>query len=115
LLVLNKLKQYIAAFLVSVFAWVLLPAPMVHELFADHEDTAHDFCKTHGHTGLHIEEKHTHCEILKTNTPVYNTPVFVSFQTSEVVLISEINTVSQSGYYTTSYVSIPARGPPAIG
>jgi len=92
-----------------------LPTHTLHELFADHEDTEHGYCaKYHSHLGTHFEKQHSHCEILKTNTPVYNSPDFVILENTEAIFICEINTDYKSGYFNQNYLSVPARGPPAV-
>ncbi len=91
----------------------MLPTHTLHDLFADHDDTAMDYCAAHhAHLGLHVEQKHTHCEILKINTPVYDSPDLLVFEKVEAIIISEIKTDYQSIYFNHHLLSIPARGPP---
>lgn len=104
-----------AYFLLVAFAWVMTPAHTIHDLFADHHDTADNFCKVnHAHLGTHIEEQHTHCDILDLNAPVYSAPQMVTL--SEI--ISKVNTLVYS-YYQSSFNSfsvcnLPSRGPPTV-
>ncbi|MBK7817584.1 MAG: hypothetical protein IPJ60_08555 [Sphingobacteriaceae bacterium] len=66
----KKLNTYIAYFLLVAFSWVITPAHTIHDLFADHHDTADNFCKlNHAHLGTHLEEQHIHCDILKLDSP----------------------------------------------
>ena len=109
----KKLKVYIAYFLLFVFAWVITPTHTIHHFFADHEDTADNFCSVHhGHLGTHIEEQHVHCDILKLNTPVYSLPEMVQVDCA----ITEINTtpLQYALGINESYLKykLPSRAPP---
>lgn len=98
-----------------VFSWVILPTQTLHELFADHEDTEHGYCaKYHSHLGTHYETKHTHCDILDTNTPIYEKASFNTFETITAECVSIINTIYQSVSLNSHTTDLPARGPPAI-
>jgi hypothetical protein len=93
----------------------MLPTHTMHNLFAHHEDTAHDYCATHhGHLGLHVEKKHTHCEILKTNTPVYDSPDLFVFEKTEAIIIAEVKSNYSSVHFNSLVFNIPARGPPTV-
>jgi len=111
----KKLKVYISYFLLFVFAWVITPTHSIHDIFADHEDTPDNYCLVnHAHLGVHVEEQHVHCDILKLNTPVYDIPVFDNV----VEYKSVINTVI-ANYYEATFVSfpyshLPSRAPPAL-
>jgi hypothetical protein len=97
-----------------VFSLAILPTHTLHEWFADHEDTEHNFCeKYHSHLGIHVEKTHTHCEILKTNTPVYYSPSLPVFKTVQTVILSEISSAYESFLPSQASLNIPARGPPA--
>ncbi len=92
----------------------MLPTHTLHELFANHEDTEHDFCaKYHAHLGTHVEKKHTHCEILKTTAPVYNSPQLLIFEKTAPVFTAEIKSTYPSTYFNFHFRNVPARGPPA--
>lgn len=109
----KKLKVYLSYFLLFVFAWVITPTHTIHSIFANHEDTADNFCATHhSHLGTHIEEQHTHCEFLKLNTPVYGLTEIVTIDCA----INEVNTsplhfVLSAKESSTEY-QLPSRAPP---
>ena len=107
------LNKYLTYLLLVTFFWAILPTHTLHDLFANHEDTEHDFCaKYHSHLGTHIEKKHTHCEILKVNTPVYDSPSLFIFKKIEAVIISEIKTNCKSAYFNQKHLNLPSRAPP---
>lgn len=112
---LKTIKKYISYFLLVTFSWAIVPTHTLHEIFADHNDTAHDYCaKFHAHLGLHVEKKHTHCEILKSTTPVYDRTNFFILDKIEPVFVAEIKSEYQSASLNQFLTSVPARGPPAI-
>lgn len=93
----------------------MLPIHTIHEIFANHQDTEAGFCeKYHSHLGTHIEKTHTHCEILKTNAQVYNSPVFPFFNKVELSFFTIIKTGYKSIYINNYYNSVSARGPPEL-
>ena len=93
----------------------MFPTHTLHDLFANHEDTDFDFCaKYHSHLGTHIEKKHTHCEILKTITPVYDAPTLLLIKKIESVDISEITINQPSAYFSHKYPNLPSRAPPMV-
>lgn len=111
----KKLNTYISYFLLLAFAWVILPTHTIHDIFANHHDTADNFCKLyHSHLGTHVEEQHTHCDILNVNTPVYHAP--------QLVIVGEapfiFKTISFRGHFgkpmPTHSCYIPARAPPVV-
>lgn len=107
------LNKYLSYFLLITFSWVILPTHTIHALFANHQDTDHDFCaKNHSHLGTHIEIKHTHCDILKFNSPVYDSPALFVLEKIEAVFIAEVKTNCQSAYFNQNYLALPSRGPP---
>ena len=110
---LKSLNKYLACFLLVTFSWVILPTHTIHDLFANHNDTDSNFCaRYHSHLGLHVEKKHTHCEILKINTPVYDSPPLFIFEKIDAGFISEIKTNLQSVYFNQKYFNLPSRAPP---
>jgi len=111
----KKGKNYIAIFLVLAFAWAILPAHTIHHWFADHEDTADNYCLTHhSHLGIHIEERHTHCEILQFDSPVYNAPVLVQLNTPNAFLMESYLSSYEDIPHAYSYCNLPSRAPPVI-
>jgi hypothetical protein len=106
----QKFKKQIAFFLLLVFSWVLLPASLAHEVFADHTDT--DCHTDHLRSGAQIESIHTHCDIFKTTTPIYETPELIVFTISQLILLNEVNQKNNNSYFHLTQTSLPARAPP---
>ncbi|MBA2611095.1 MAG: hypothetical protein H0U95_03930 [Bacteroidetes bacterium] len=106
----QKFKKYIAFFLLLVFSWVLLPAALSHEIFADHEDTDCHF--DHKITSASVEATHTHCNIFTTNTPLYDIPELVVFAKIQPILINESVTTIESSYFHLAQLLLPTRAPP---
>lgn len=96
-----------------MFAWVLLPGHLIHEAFASHHDTDDEECHLyHKHLGIHFEEKHVHCDIFRTNAPLYEQPQVTSFPQPIYELLFELSErISNLCIHTFSY-SLPARAPP---
>lgn len=106
----QKFKKHIAFFLLLVFSWVLLPASLSHEIFADHTDT--DCHLDHHRTGAQIESIHTHCDIFKTTTPIYDIPELIVFTTPQPILLNEVDQKNNNSYFHLAQISLPARAPP---
>lgn len=108
----QKIKKHIAFFLLLVFSWVLLPASIVHEVFADHIDTdCHD---SHSNSATQIESIHTHCDIFETNTPLYDIPQLTVCVKPESILILKYKTKIQSTYFHLAQLILPTRAPPVV-
>lgn len=109
----QKIKKHISIFLLLVFSLVALPPSVLHNAFANHTDTADNYCDYfHKDLGTHIESTHTSCDIFKTNTPVYDAlTVALTVSVFRIVIsqykISEVSSVSY-----TSKINLPARAPP---
>ncbi len=107
------MKKYIAIFLLLVFSLVALPPSVLHSAFANHTDTADNYCDYfHKDLGTHVESSHTSCDIFKTNTPVYNALEVLHTLSVFRVVISQYKIVA---VFSTSYspkISLPARAPP---
>jgi len=102
-------KKYISVFLLFVFTWVVLPSSFVHEFFANHRDTE---CLGHSHDISQLEPLHKHCDVFKTNVPLYNTPGLVVFEKPSRILVAEFdNTLEQLLLENIRYTSY-SRGPP---
>jgi len=106
----QKSKKHIAFFLLLVFSWVLMPAELTHEIFADHTDT--DCHANHSALSAQVETIHTHCDIFETNTPVYDIPELTVFKKAELILVNELLTKFENSYFHLSQTQIPARAPP---
>ncbi len=106
----QKFKRYTAFFLLLVFSWVILPASLSHEIFADHEDTDCHF--DHNSNTASVETTHTHCDVFKTNTPVYDSPELAVFKKAELVLVSELLAKFENSYFHLAQTQLPARAPP---
>lgn len=108
-------RKYLSVILLIAFGWVILPTHTIHDLFADHEDVADNFCLTHhAHLGTHIEEVHTHCDVLDINSPVYFTPGLITIP--ELVSIVETNHVIPHTKRLISFsaCNVPSRAPPVL-
>jgi hypothetical protein len=103
-------KRHIAFFLLLVFNWVLLPASLSHEIFADHEDTDCHF--DHTTTTTSVESIHTHCDVFQTNTPVYDIPELAIFKKAELILANELLAKFENSYFHLSQTLLPSRAPP---
>ncbi|MEO8762178.1 MAG: hypothetical protein ABI388_11660 [Bacteroidia bacterium] len=109
----QKIKKHIAVFLLLVFSLVALPPSVLHSAFANHTDTADNYCAYyHKDLGTHIESSHTSCAIFKTNTPVYDAlKVLHTLSVFRVIIsqykITEVLTASYS-----PKINLPARAPP---
>ncbi|MDZ4663523.1 MAG: hypothetical protein SGJ15_01475 [Bacteroidota bacterium] len=111
----KKINTYIAYFLLVAFSWVITPTPTIHDLFADHHDTADNFCKlNHAHLGTHIEEQHTHCGILDLNAPVYSAPQLVTLNIITLTVNTLVYSFYQSRFISFSVCNLPSRGPPTV-
>jgi len=109
----QRMKKSIASFLLAVFSLVVIPAPLLHEIFANHTDVADNHCCFyHKNLGKHIEEKQNHCDIFKADTPVYYAlKVGHDFQLS-LIVISEYKTGEVSSCSFAKVLRLPARAPP---
>ena len=111
----KKLNIYLAYFLLAAFTWVITPAHTIHDIFANHHDTADNFCKLyHSHLGTHVEEQHTHCDILKLDSPAYDLTTLVAVE----CVSNEINTslpfYKQRASQADLSYNLPSRAPPVI-
>jgi hypothetical protein len=111
----QKIKKYIAGFLLLVFSLVALPPSMLHNTFANHTDTEDNYCNYfHKDLGTHVEGTHTSCDIFKTNTPIYDVlTIYHSVSVFRVVIsqhkIAEVFSTSR-----TPKISLPVRAPPTV-
>jgi hypothetical protein len=112
---LKDLRKYLSIVLLVAFAWVITPTHTIHDLFADHEDTADNFCLTHhAHLGTHVEELHTHCDILDVNTPVYYTPTLVTLPQLVSIVQTKYNFTCLNRIISFSVCNLPSRAPPVV-
>ncbi len=110
-LTVQKFKKHIAFILLLVFSWVLMPASLVHEVFADHVDTD---CHFDHSTATSIEATHTHCDVFKTNTPLYDIPQLTVCNAPQPVLISELLAKFENSYFHLTGLILPTRAPPVV-
>ena len=108
----QKSKKPIAFFLLLVFSWVLMPAELTHEIFADHTDT--DCHADHSTANAQVESIHTHCDIFETNTPIYDIPELAVFEKAEIILVNELLTKFESSYFHLAQLILPTRAPPEV-
>jgi len=109
----QKIKKYIAGFLLLVFSLAALPPSVLHNAFANHTDTADNYCDFyHKDLGTHVESEHTSCDIFKANTPVYDV-LTVSYSVSVFrFVISQYKIAEISSVSHKVKISLPARAPP---
>ncbi len=91
---------------------MLIPKSVVHDLFADHTDTVCDF--DHNKGDLHVEAKHTHCELFNTNTTLYHHPQISIFSKPVLSIVSEFKAGIENPYFYSTLKILPARAPPAL-
>lgn len=109
----QKIKKYIAGFLLAVFSLVALPPALLHNVFADHTDRADNYCDFyHKNLGTHVENEHTSCEVFKTNTPVYHALTVQHTVSVFGIIVSQYTIVKVSSVSNKVEVNLPARAPP---
>ncbi len=108
-----RLQKHIAGLLLLVFTLTVIPAPLFHELFANHTDVADNHCSYfHKDLGRHIEQQQNHCAIFKADTPLYDAvKVGHDFKLS-LVIISEYKTGEISPCSFAKTLILPSRAPP---
>ena len=108
----KQCKAYISVFLLLVFTWVVLPAAFVHEVFADHQDTECLPEDHHKHEATHVEALHKHCDVFRTNVPVYDAPALTVFEKPIPVLTAELCQKAEVFYFAFDLYTASSRGPP---
>ncbi len=109
----QKAKKHIAIFLLLVFSLIALPPSVLHSAFANHTDTADNYCDFyHKDLGTHIESAHTSCNIFKANTPVYDALQVLHTLSVFRVVLSQHTITDVSSASNNSKISLPARAPP---
>jgi len=109
----QKVKKHIAVFLLAVFSMAMVPPSLWHKAFANHVDTADNYCDYyHKDLGTHIEGSHTSCDVFKPNTPVYDALKVLNTLSAFRVVISQYKETRVLPYSHTSKISLPARAPP---
>ena len=109
----QEVKKHIAILLLLALSLVALPPSLWHSAFANHTDTADNYCDYyHKDIGTHIESSHTSCDIFKTNTPVYDALKVLNAVSIFRVVISQYKDVKVLTNSRYSNISLPARAPP---
>lgn len=109
----QRFKTYTSVFLLSVFLWIQFPPSLLHAAFANHRDTDDTECHLFHHSlGTHIEQEHVHCDIFKTNSPLYDSPRLTQAVKIIMVLLAEYQPATTGTYRHTYRVTLPPRGPP---
>jgi len=109
----KKTKKYTAIFLLAIFGFAMLPTSLLHEFFADHTDAADNHCHFyHKDLGRHVEEKETHCDAFKANTPLYDALKIEHDFSLSVTFVSEYKASAVSAYSFSTPLHLPARAPP---
>jgi hypothetical protein len=110
----QKCKKHISYFLLTVFILAVIPAPIFHELFANHTDEAENHCNFyHKNLGRHVEQQQNHCDVFKANTPLYDALQIDQDLAVGLTLISLYKGGEISSYAFSSPIDLPARAPPA--
>lgn len=98
-----------------VFGWVMVPVHTMHDLFADHNDTADNYCLVnHAHLGTHVEEAHINCDILDINTPVYFIPDLVLITQIVATVSTSLLPINENKECSFSVCNLPSRAPPVV-
>lgn len=106
-------KKYLALFLLLVISFTAAPAPLLHNLLADHTDAAENHCRFyHKDLGCHIEEQQEHCDIFKTNTPLYDAIALAQDFTCFPAHASPHKRPDADRIGHAPILLIPARAPP---
>lgn len=106
-------KKHISLLLLLIFGWLLMPASLLHDAFADHQDTDDSECYLHHRSmGVHIEKEHTHCGIFNTNTPLYDSPKVTALVKVVFVFLSVLHSRIEASYHHLRPVALPSRAPP---
>lgn len=93
----------------------MIPVHTMHDLFADHDDTAENYCLVnHAHLGTHLEEAHINCEILDVNTPVYFTPDLVLITQIVAIVSTKLLPINEGRENVFSVCNLPSRAPPVV-
>ncbi|MGZ4027701.1 MAG: hypothetical protein ACXVP6_02330 [Bacteroidia bacterium] len=99
--------------MLSVFILAVIPAPLFHEVFANHTDVAENHCRFyHKDLGTHLEEQQDHCDVFKANTTLYDAVKFNPVLSSPLTLISSYKQGIRVSYTTSRSIKLPARAPP---
>lgn len=113
LLLVGRIKKHISIFLLAVFSLVVIPAPFLHELFADHQDAADNHCRYyHKDLGRHVEQQENHCDIFKADTPIYDALKIEHDLTRTLTLVSVYISGTVSSFLFSLTPHLPARAPP---
>jgi hypothetical protein len=109
----KRTKRYIAALLLLVMGFTVIPAHVFHELFADHTDAAENHCNFyHKDLGRHVEEQQNHCDVFKANTPVYDAVTLTADLTRYQTTSTQYESHEVSTLRLSAALNIPARAPP---
>jgi len=113
--ILNKFFKYLNVVLILVFVWVTVPVSIMHDVFANHEDTDQTECLLyHKHLGTHIEKRHNHCGLFNINSPLYDAPKIVNLVEPIQTLVCELSSPLTAPYNSSVNYTLPPRGPPAL-
>ena len=109
----QKLKKHIAVFLLLVFSLASAPPALWHKAFANHVDTEDNYCDFyHKDLGTHVEGSHTSCDILKTQTLLYDALNVENTVSVFRIIISQHTISNFSADFSSFEIRLPARAPP---
>ncbi len=110
-----KIKKHISILLLFVFSWLIFPSNLLHERFANHEDTDDSYCvKYHKNDSGHIEAAHIHCKIFNANSLSFCGTKINCHLNFISVLIDDFNSELKLSSYQFTFLAISARGPPLV-
>jgi hypothetical protein len=90
-----------------------VPAPIVHDLFASHTDAAENHCRYyHKDLGCHLEEQQEHCDLFKTNTPLYDALAVGHVISLYVTCGADYKSIRPCPVSWRQLRNLPARAPP---
>ncbi len=98
-----------------VIAWVSTPAHTIHDLFADHEAEEDFYCLVHhAGMGVHFDESHADCDILKIDAPSFTEPEKIQLASVPVVFSEKIVVLAVYHLQNFSFSLLPSRAPPVL-
>lgn len=108
-------RKYISLLLLMVIAWVSTPAHTIHELVADHEAEEDYYCLIHhAGMGVHFDESHADCDILKIDAPSFTEPDKIQLGSVPVVFMEKIVVLGVHYLQNFSFSLLPSRAPPVL-
>lgn len=109
-----RLQKHIASVLLLVFTFGVIPAPLLHEFFANHTDVADNHCHYyHKDLGKHVEEQQNHCSVFKADTPLYDVLKVEHDFSLSITIVSEFKLRAIFACSFAKRSITPSRAPPS--